>query len=461
MNEPSKQRRPAPRSLPWRLGALALLVTGISLVLHVTIIAMVMRPMTDYLLVGLSARVLMTKSVLAATSEGQRDAVATVHSDSRFTIARNAGSSMPLAQDVFLPLADRLRPSLGSNFVVLHEVSDDCCFGERAIVIAFRVDEETWSVRVLAQPPFLALLGTVFGWLVVAGLAVGGSFAVGSRFIVGPLRTVSSTMAQQESSLTPLAAPSGSSAEVYSLVESFNRLAERVQASDRTKQQLLAGVSHDLRTPLSRLRLRIETQCPPQVAEEAEEELRAVEHIVSQFLSYVQGDRGAGFGPQQPLVSTCRQVVSAFRSVGVDVDLVAFSQDAYADAVGLQRLLTNLVDNAVAYGAQPIEVTWRFAAAGWGELAVWDNGKGLSDQDFAKARAPFVRLSKEPEIGNCGLGLAIVEQIAHLWQGSLSTKRDSTGRFAVVVTWPLTQPQQVVDATLERSQSTPLSSDHI
>jgi two-component system, OmpR family, osmolarity sensor histidine kinase EnvZ len=427
------------RSLLWRLGALALVVTSLTLVLHVTTVNLLVRPMTDYVLEQLDARVHLTRSLIAVADPVSRDQVAASVSDFRFTVRRGRADASTVTDRETVPyrLGPPLLNQLGPEFDVLQEVSEECCFGARALIVVFLVDGEPWRIRLLVQPPFLALSVTVVGWLLMIGFAVGGTFMVGSRFIVGPLRTVSNTMMEQDQALQPIIAPPGSSAEVLAFVDSFNRLVERVRAADRTKHQMLAGVSHDLRTPLSRLRLRIETQCTAAVADAASEELRAVEHIVSQFMSFVQGDREAGSGAAQSLISTCRQVVTAYRGDGVDVDFVPFGQDIEIGAVGLQRLLTNLLDNAVHYGVQPIEVVWQQLRGGRGELVVWDHGNGLTESEFDQARQPFVRLSHDVEIGHCGLGLAIVEQIALQWRGRIETRRDELGRFGVAVVWPL------------------------
>jgi two-component system osmolarity sensor histidine kinase EnvZ len=257
---------------------------------------------------------------------------------------------------------------------------------------------------------------------------------------------VAERIAGQGAAMAPVPVPVGSSTEVRSLVESFNRLVEKVRTADRTKQQLLAGVSHDLRTPLSRLRLRIETQCEPRVAAAAEEELRAVEHIVAQFLAYVHGESGAGMGARQSVLLTADRVVGTYARQGVDIAFVIAAPDASLGELSVQRLLSNLIDNALAHGAQPIEISWRAPAPEVHELGVWDCGPGLEPAQFEAAIEPFVRLSKDAPIGHCGLGLAIVAQIAQQWQATLACRRDAAGRFGVVVTWQSAPPHVAASA---------------
>jgi two-component system, OmpR family, osmolarity sensor histidine kinase EnvZ len=425
-----------PRSLLWRLGALALAVTLVSLLLHVTVITIWIRPVGDKLMGQLAARAHITRALLESTPQAQRDRLAPGVSDPEFLLSRGAASP-PSREPLPIPLGPLLTQRLGPAFDAWVEADEVWSFEPRRLWIGFEVDQQPWQIRVLAQPPIWAVLGTGIGWLVLAAVAVGASFLVGLRFIVGPIRQVAQRIAGQGATLAAVPVPAGSSSEVRSLVESFNRLVEKVRSADRTKQQLLAGVSHDLRTPLSRLRLRIETQCEPRVAADAEEELQAVEHIVAQFLAFVHGESGAGMGARQSVLLAVDQVVGSYARQGVNIAFVIAAPDASQGQLSVQRLLSNLIDNALTHGEQPIEIAWRAPAPDVRELSVWDRGIGLDPKQFEAALEPFVRLSKDAPIGHCGLGLAIVAQIAQQWQATLACRRDEDGRFGVVVTWRL------------------------
>lgn len=428
----------SPRSLLWRLGALALAVTLVSLVLHVGVIAVWMRPIGEGLLGQVASRTLVTRTLLQAAPAAGRDALAEQLSEPEYRVLRGAIDGDPLYSPPLLPpIGEILSARLGRGYRVLQEPGADLpfTFGPVRIRLAFNVDDEPWYAQVVARPPTLALLGTGIGWLVLAATAVGASLFIGLRFIVQPIRQVAERIADQGAAMQPLAVPAQASIEVRSMVDSFNRLAERVHVADRTKQHLLAGVSHDLRTPLARLRLRIETQCEPAVAEAAEGELRAVEHIVSQFLAYVHGDSAKAVAAGESLLGTIDQVVASYAKQGVVVALKVSAADARMPVVETQRLLTNLIDNALAHGEPPIEIGWRSGPAGERELSVWDHGPGLTDKQFKLALGPFVRLSNDAGIGHCGLGLAIVARIAQQWQARLECRREKPGRFGVAVTW--------------------------
>jgi two-component system, OmpR family, osmolarity sensor histidine kinase EnvZ len=437
--------RGGPRSLLWRLGAFALAVTVISLALHVTVISIWLRPMGERLFTQMAARAQATRIALLATPASGREALAAELGDDQFLVARGAAAKTAVSAQTWLPapnvpIGELLLARLGADFELHQGPINPLSFDPVRLRLNFSVHGEPWHIEARAQPPTMALLGTGVGWLVLAAAAVAASLLSGLRFIVGPIRDVADRIATQGAAMRPLAYPSGASDEVRSLVESFNRLAERVQAADRTKQQLLAGVSHDLRTPLARLRLRIETQCDAAVAEAAEPELRAVEHIVSQFLAFVHGDSGAGLGAETSMFATIDRVISAYAAQGIAVRTHLRAADERRGALAVQRLLENLIDNALAHGRAPVKVMLRESAAGERELSVWDHGPGLTPAQFESALAPFVRLSKDAAIGHCGLGLAIVAQIAALWGARIECRRDDAGRFGIVVAWPASPP---------------------
>jgi two-component system osmolarity sensor histidine kinase EnvZ len=247
-------------------------------------------------------------------------------------------------------------------------------------------------------------------------------------------------LSAQGQALQPLTLPPRAGAEITTLVGSFNQLVAAVQSADRTKQQMLAGVSHDLRTPLARLRLRIETECDGQLADELTSDLRAVERIVSQFLAYVQGDSRPGLGEPDSLRALITQAVERYRSQGQFVYATMGTGDAELPDLAVQRLLNNLIDNALSHGLAPVivELIWHGdSPPALASLTVWDCGRGLDAAGFEQAQQPFMRLGeRDVGLGHCGLGLAIVAQIAQQLSATLQRRVDAKGRFGVALTWP-------------------------
>ena len=203
-------------------------------------------------------------------------------------------------------------------------------------------------------------------------------------------------------------------------------------------RNLCGGVlgSHDLRTPLARLRLRAETQCEAPVAEALTADLLALERIVNQFLAYVQGDTAAALGEDALLATTVRRTLQPYIDVGQPVTLDLDPVTARVPDLAVQRLLANLVDNALAYGRAPVGVSLRSSAVGTA-LCIGDGGPGISEEDFQRTQQPFVRLTPpRSELGHCGLGLAIAAQMARQLGGRLHTAHSADGRCGITLTLP-------------------------
>jgi two-component system osmolarity sensor histidine kinase EnvZ len=254
-----------------------------------------------------------------------------------------------------------------------------------------------------------------------------------------PLSNLTQQLKAQGDLLRPVPVPADAAPEIETLVHAFNQLAAAVLRADRTKQHLLAGVSHDLRTPLTRLRLRIETQCDDALANVLASDLQAVERIVSQFLAYVQGDTQAAQGEPESVRAMLALVVSDYAAQGDDVRLKATQVEVELPDLALRRTLHNLVDNALAHGQPPVWLSLTEKAGPECRsvtLTVWDQGAGISAEDFDQALMPFVRLdNSKADLGHCGLGLAIVAQFAHQLGGSLERAQSKDGRFGISLTW--------------------------
>ena len=308
------------------------------------------------------------------------------------------------------------------------------------------VDGEDWWLTREYRAARGAISSTLVVWLVMLAVATLGALLVSVQLIARPFGRLAEQISRQQGGLQPLPEARDGSIELRALVQAFNNLALQVAAAAQTRQQLLAGVSHDLRTPLARLRLRAETQCEPAVADALIADLRALERIVDQFLAFVQGDSGLAFGEQAPVQQVVHDVVALYASGPQAVSLDVVGADGLYDRpvadLALQRLLANLIDNAFAYGRAPVSIQLRPAAdaqrKGPGiDVCVLDHGAGMNEADFARAQQPFVRLTgARSELGHCGLGLAIVAQMARQLGGTLLTMHADDGRFGIVLRLP-------------------------
>jgi signal transduction histidine kinase len=236
---------------------------------------------------------------------------------------------------------------------------------------------------------------------------------------------------------TPIPPSRGSAREIQALIAAFNRLGERLSTLLRTRMALLGGISHDVRTFATRLRLRIEQI--PDASERARAELDIADMIRLLDDALLASRAGAGEVPQELVEfdEIVRREVEDRRSSGAPVFLTSDGRSALVlgDRVALRRIASNLIDNAIAYG--------RVAHVGLvvGDesvtLTVEDEGAGIPLDKRADLLEPFVRLetSRNRRTGGSGLGLAIVRGLIEAHGASLAIGDATTGgaRFSVAI----------------------------
>jgi two-component system, OmpR family, osmolarity sensor histidine kinase EnvZ len=430
-----------PRSLVARFTWLVAAVGILSLALHMLVMSWLVQSMLGDVSHAIAGRVLLARQQLERAPPAERDTVARSLTQGRFELARlerleieDDSAVAPIAGRVLISLRQELGPDFRVRLPGPRNREEP---GE--LRLDFVHDNEAWRFTYRLQPPVLAVLGTGLGWLLLVALAVSASLVLGALFIARPIAVLAQRLRDSGPRLSPLPPPKGGASELVALTLSFNRLAEAAQQADVDRQHLLAGVSHDLRTPLARLRLRIETQVDETQGDKLLADVDAIERIVAQFLAYVQGELNMPSAPtpHDAVQDVLRQVVSSYAAQGQDVQALPSDVVAQLPDLALQRVLHNLIDNALAHGRSPVRVS----LSRQGEhavLCVSDHGKGMSAAEFEKACQPFVRLEgSNTALGHCGLGLAIVSQLARQLGARLERQVDSAGRFGVVLVWPL------------------------
>ncbi len=218
------------------------------------------------------------------------------------------------------------------------------------------------------------------------------------------------------------------------LIERYNEMAERQRRHEEDRAIMLAGVAHDLRTPITRLRLLLELQNGERRGE-LNQNLGEIERITEQFLAFARGDddEAASIHDLKPFV---QEVAAPYRARGV----AAGDGDGEALAAvrpnALRRAVVNLIENALEYGTAPIAVAVRVDGADV-VVAVADAGCGIPAGDMARAMRPFTRLdASRGGTGHCGLGLAIVARIAEGHGGRLVLRKTEPAGFAAEIHLP-------------------------
>lgn len=368
-------------------------------------------------------------------------------------LARNEGIRIfPLEpDDAVTPLPDRpiltlaaqsIVDKLGAGTQVVAAVN-----GVRGMWISLRIDEDRYWLFI-ERDPVARNIGTQWiGWAAVALLlSIVGAVLI-TRVINLPLARLSEAARELGTGRTPAPLPANGPAEIRTVNESFNRMVTDLGKLEEDRAVLLAGISHDLRTPLTRLRLELEMANLPDDARGAMiSDLEQMDAIVRQFLDYARRS------PQQPaeridLSSLVEGAVARSRlehepHAAVNL-LVARDIRITGHRTELDRALDNVLVNAARYGRDPatgrLDVTVSVATDGQDAvISVADHGPGVPAEQIERLLRPFERGdSARSGTGGAGLGLPIVQRIARLHGGTLRLLANSPHGLRAEITLPL------------------------
>ena len=204
--------------------------------------------------------------------------------------------------------------------------------------------------------------------------------------------------------------------EVRAVATAFNQMRTDLARLDQERATFLAGVSHDLRTPLSRLRLGVEMlPADPATRSDLEKDIQDINVVIDQFLDFARDESSE---PPQRMNLTQLASGAAERAARMQVSATTELADLpplMLRPVAMQRALDNLINNAVRHGGGDILIQTRREAEGGYVLSVFDRGPGIPASEVERLKKAFTRLdnARSGESG-AGLGLAIVERIARM-----------------------------------------------
>ncbi|MCE4063281.1 ATP-binding protein [Pandoraea sputorum] len=247
--------------------------------------------------------------------------------------------------------------------------------------------------------------------------------------------------------------------ELRDLTHAFNEMAKRLAEAEDNQAIMLAGIAHDLKSPLTRLRLRADLIDSENSRDGFVRDIASIDHIVQQFLAYARdeadtspligvdaflreqfpadeetSDSGAIPGA---VASPIERTAEATDDASLFVSNLRAGPEFVLPRTLLDRVMSNLVDNALEHGEPTVRLaTWRDAATGYIEVS--DCGKGIPDDQVALAMRPFVRLdaSRGGE-GHCGLGLSLVVRLVEGLGGAVRLDRSPGGGLRVTLKLPM------------------------
>ncbi len=236
--------------------------------------------------------------------------------------------------------------------------------------------------------------------------------------------------------------PARAPREVFRAATAFQNMQERIDTYLAERMQILASITHDLQTPITRLRLRTELMDDDTQREKMQADLRAMQKLVEQGLAYAKvqnqlpSDQEAS--SKINLDALAGSLVQDYCDTGQQISLRGSScQNLQTRPLALSRLLGNLIDNALKFGSE-VELVLS-SDAQHAVITVQDRGPGIPEDQWDAVMQPFVRLesSRNRDTGGAGLGLAIVAQLAIQLHAEIRFANRDGGGLAVSVSLPL------------------------
>ena len=276
-------------------------------------------------------------------------------------------------------------------------------------------------------------------WLLFAQLLVLAACAwAGMRLVTRPLARLAQAADRLGPDLRPAPVAEGGPAEVARAARAFNAMQRRIAGTVQERMQILAAISHDLQTPITRMRLRVDLQDDMPDADKFRADLEAMRALVHEGVGYAKTLQGSDETPRRlKLDALVHSIVNDYADTGRPVTLVHEAEVSLSTRPqALRRILSNLVDNALKYGERA-EVGVRLQG-GAVLVEVCDHGPGIPQDQLAAVLQPFYRLeaSRNRETGGTGLGLAIAHQLALSLGGELALHNRPEGGLCASLRLP-------------------------
>jgi two-component system osmolarity sensor histidine kinase EnvZ len=349
----------------------------------------------------------------------------------------------PLPDNAFLQRVETLvKSSLGPNTRLARERE-----GEEALFISFRIDDTADGEYWLALPSdrlARVLPLSWIGWSAAALLlSLLGAWLIVFR-ITRPLKLLEHAAKKVGAGQTPPHLPEHGPTEVATVSHAFNQMSADLIQLDQDRALILAGISHDLRTPLTRLRMGIEMTTDGAMREGMVADVEEMDKTIGQFLDFARVDSGETLS-EINLGALLTELATQYQRRGFTVIAIPptlnsekFKTFTLGQPQALRRAVGNLIDNALRYAGQeqPIELTLTRAERML-IIDVSDRGPGIPEDAVERMKRPFTRLdSARSNATGAGLGLAIVDRIIRTHNGRLDLLPRSPNGLIARITLP-------------------------
>ncbi|MDR2507156.1 MAG: hypothetical protein LBD67_04050 [Candidatus Accumulibacter sp.] len=390
----------------------------------------------------IGSQIHLLQAILPSLDEAMRQKLTTADEGEQWLKLRPDDDSVPKHEPSFgfaRRLAASLKQILGEEVKFRHEGPGHFS----GIWIGFSAGAENWWL-LLPQLRFAPQELPSNLWLrlavALAFLAVIAVLFV--RGIVGSLARLGEAVIAAGTGSARAVVPEGPK-EVQLLAERYNIMIQQLADAESERREMLAGLTHDLRAPLARLRVRLALLENDAERAGLSRDADDMERIVNQCLGFLQSETiNQGAAPALPFADAVSNEIARCHEMGRAVSM-RVSENAMASPVAispgdLQRLLDNLIDNAFQHGQPPVDIFLHAKDAGFVTLEVSDHGQGITAEKRARALEAFAQLNPaRASSGHCGLGLATVRRIMSACNGEIELTDTEDGGLTVILKFPV------------------------
>lgn len=427
----------APRSLLWRAFLLISLVIVMAIGAWVQIFrAYDVEPRTRQIAQMVVSVVNITRTALiTAKPELRRELLLDladqegieVHPAERGEKLRTPPEDLPMMN----LLQAEIRKSLGKHTRIALERN-----GERAFWVSFFIDEDEYWVMLPPERVERQLALQWVGWgLLVLVMALAAAYTIVFR-LRRPLAELSGAAREIGRGRIPAPIEESGPEEIETVARAFNQMTRDLARLDEDRALILAGVSHDLRTPLARLRLGIEMSGADETLRHGmAADIEEMDRIINQFLDFARAASGE-MPRHADLAELARDIAQHYRDTGhaieTHIDPVPLME---IRLMAMRRSISNLLDNAYRYAQKEVCLQVKSVDKNTVLIEVADRGPGIPAAEVERMKQPFTRMENaRTNAGSSGLGLAIVERIARMHGGRFDLlPREGGGLIARIV----------------------------
>ena len=327
-------------------------------------------------------------------------------------------------------LAEAMRSAIKRPFEI------DTWSHDRLVRMKVQVSDGVMEIFVPRKRLFSSTTYIFIMWGVGTSIILFGVAAVFMRNQVRPIQRLAAAVDSFGKGRTVPGFKAEGATEIRMAAQAFERMQQRIQNAFTQRTEMLAGISHDLRTPLTRMKLQLELFDESEEVEALKADVREMEVMVDEYLAFARGEGG------EDVVET--DIGEIVRAIAAGIDTRGSGLETSFDGDlrmpvrpnALRRCLTNLVENALTH-ARNIRISVRNRKTGI-ECLVEDDGDGIPADRREDVFKPFFRLdvSRNPETGGAGLGLSIARDIARGHGGDVTLDDSPMGGLRATVRIP-------------------------